>query len=124
MSVVAAEALPAINCDAVQIEQVLINLMLNAVEAVSDAADREIVVHVEPSERETVRFAVVDQGVGISEDELDHIFDTFYTKKASGMGVGLAICRTIVEAHGGTLMAKANKGPGLTVSFQLPIAVD
>ncbi len=122
--VVAAEALPSINCDAIQIEQVLINLILNAAEAVAESANRELTVLIEPTQRQTVRFAVVDQGEGGAEVDLDHMFDTFFTKKSTGLGMGLAICRTIVEAHGGSLSAAINQGPGLTLSFELPAAID
>ncbi len=121
LAVVAPDDLPSITCDAIQIEQVLINLILNAAESVANVPNREISVLVEPTQRQTVRFAIVDQGMGSTEVDLDRLFDTFYTTKATGMGIGLAICRTIVEAHGGSLRATANQGPGLTFSFELPV---
>jgi len=121
LAVVAPNDLPSITCDAIQIEQVLINLILNAAESVANVPNREISVLVEPTQRQTVRFAIVDQGMGSTEVDLDRLFDTFYTTKATGMGIGLAICRTIVEAHGGSLRATANQGPGLTFSFELPV---
>lgn len=122
LSVEIADAVPSISCDAIQIEQVLINLILNASEAIADWSNREITVIVESTERQTVRFAVVDEGVESDEVDLDRMFDAFYSKKATGLGMGLAICRTIVESHEGELTATANQGPGLTLSFELPVA--
>lgn len=122
LSVEVADALPSISCDAIQIEQVLINLILNAAEAIANWSNREITVLVEPTEQQTVRFAVIDQGVESDEVDLDRMFDAFYTKKTTGLGMGLAICRTIVAAHGGELTATGNQGPGLTLSFELPVA--
>lgn len=123
VSITMAEDLPMITCDTVQIKQVLINLILNAAESMSElsAQGQEIKLIIEPTENQTVRFSVVDCGAGTADTDLDRMFDTFYTTKSSGLGVGLAICKTIVESHGGTVAAIANEGPGLTVSFELPI---
>jgi len=123
LSVVAGTDLPSITCDAVQIEQVLINLLLNAAEAATESAakNREIKIVVAPTPQQTVRFAVVDRVIGAVD--LDRIFDAFYTTKILGLGMGLPICRTIVAAHGGSLVANENQGPGLTLSFELPLRI-
>ncbi|PRC94652.1 ATP-binding protein [Solimicrobium silvestre] len=107
-----------IECDAVMIEQVLFNLIRNALEAVagSDQTDEGVIVRIERDD-ENVTVSVSDRGPGIQEP--DKLFQPFYTTKSEGMGLGLAICRTVIESHGGRLWAEANVGGGARFSFRL-----
>jgi PAS domain S-box-containing protein len=115
-----APALPPVRGDRVQLQQVLLNLVLNGMEAVGPHGEgRRLVVQTLQAEG-TVRVAVRDQGPGIPAAELARIFDTFYTTKPNGMGMGLAISRSIVEAHGGRIWAENNPDRGATFSFTLP----
>lgn len=120
ISVKAEQQLPDITCDSVQIKQVLINLILNASEAMSESpeAERLIDLVVAKTTQHTVRFSVIDRGIGAVD--VDRMFDAFYTTKTLGMGMGLPICRTIIEAHGGSIEAQKNEGPGISMSFELP----
>jgi signal transduction histidine kinase len=117
-----AEDLPEIQGDRVQIQQVILNLMMNAVEAMSQTSDdrRELLIttHVEA---DCVLVAVRDSGPGLSEGALKRAFEAFYTTKPSGLGMGLSICRSIVEAHGGRLSATANVPKGAAFQFTLPV---
>jgi signal transduction histidine kinase len=101
-------------------EQVILNLILNAADAMVDVVDRprEFTI-VTRSESGGVRVEVKDNGVGIEEEKLESIFQPFYTTKASGMGLGLSISRSIVKHHGGQLIAQSNNGPGTTFCFTL-----
>ena len=120
-----ADDAPPVMCDSVQIKQVLLNLILNARDAIAEAAttDPAITLIIEPTGEHAVRFAVVDRGPGFANIDAEKMFDAFYTTKDSGLGMGLAICQTIVQTHGGDLVATENEGPGLTMSFELPAAV-
>jgi PAS domain S-box-containing protein len=112
--------LPPIRGDGVQLQQVLLNLVLNGMEAMSlNGEGRQIVLQTRQGDG-AVRISVRDQGPGIPADTLPRVFETFYTTKPSGMGVGLAISRSIVEAHGGKIWAENNPDRGATVSFTLP----
>ena len=104
-----AEDLPLVTGDRVQLQQLVLNLIMNAVEAMSGVQDRrrEIVITTGPGEGGEVLVAVRDSGVGLDPEEQDKIFDAFYTTKQTGMGMGLAISRSIVEHHGGRLWAAA-----------------
>jgi PAS domain S-box-containing protein len=114
-----AENLPEIAGDRVQLEQVLMNLMLNAIEAMHDAkGDLTITSH--STDDGHLSISVRDTGVGIPADKIDQIFDTFFTTKPQGTGMGLAISRSIVESHGGCLWATSNSGRGSTFQFTLP----
>jgi signal transduction histidine kinase len=117
-----AADLPAVVGDRVQVQQVLLNLVLNALEALAPvrARPRQVWIRVRPEAADTVLVAVEDTGVGIAPEQLDQIFTAFYTTKAQGLGMGLAISRTIVEQHGGRLWAAANSGNGATFQFTLP----
>jgi PAS domain S-box-containing protein len=109
--------------NAVQIQQVVLNLVMNAMEAMADQLPEHRVLTVSMSRagtREAV-VAVRDSGIGISYDVLDKVFDGFYTTKAQGLGIGLAVCRTIVEAHGGRIWVAPNDGRGVTFFFALPL---
>jgi C4-dicarboxylate-specific signal transduction histidine kinase len=116
-----AADLPAVVGDRVQVQQVLLNLVLNALEALAPVTERprEVWIRVRPEAADTVRVAVADSGVGIAPAQLDQLFTAFYTTKAQGLGMGLAISRTIVEQHGGRLWAVPHDGPGATVQFTL-----
>lgn len=116
-----AADLPFVLGDRVQLQQVLLNLIINGVEAMSSVADgpRELLVYSRLHESKQVLVGVQDFGVGIEPENLKKIFDPFYTTKSQGMGMGLAISRSIVENHGGKLWASPNGGPGVTFQFTL-----
>ena len=117
----AAEGLTCVTADRVQLEQVVLNLVLNAIEAMGAVAGpRKLDVHAQPQGTDGVLVAVRDSGGGVNPRIADKVFDAFFTTKAEGMGMGLAICRSIVEAHGGALWATNNAGAGATFQFTLP----
>lgn len=115
-------ALPAILGDRVHLQQVIINLVMNGIEAMLPITDRsrELVIRSGQDEAHRVLLSVTDCGVGISAENASRLFDAFFTTKSSGMGMGLSICRSIVEAHEGRLSASPNQGPGATFQFVLP----
>jgi PAS domain S-box-containing protein len=117
-----SERLPPILGDRVQLQQLLLNLILNAIEAMAGIKDRlrELVLKTELGENCEVRVAVRDSGIGLDPERLERIFDPFYSTKTDGMGMGLAISRSIAENHGGTLQALPNDGPGATFAFTIP----
>ena len=119
-----AEGLSAVQGDRVQLQQVVLNLILNAVEAMSsvDYVRRELSISTDPSGADNILVAVRDSGPGIDPEHLDRVFDSFYTTKPNGMGLGLSICRSIVDAHGGRLWADANEPRGAVFQFTLPAA--
>jgi PAS domain S-box-containing protein len=116
-----APTLPAISADRVQLQQVIINLIVNGIEAMAPVTDRprELTVRSQLDDSGQVLVAVEDAGVGIDPEHAKQIFNAFFTTKSSGMGMGLSICRSIVEDHGGRLWASRNAGPGATVQFVL-----
>jgi PAS domain S-box-containing protein len=116
-------ALPAVLADRVQLQQVIINLVMNGVEAMQPILDRphELVIRSDRDQAQRLAVDVVDTGVGICADSADKLFNAFFTTKSSGMGMGLSICRSIVEAHGGRLSAANNAGPGARFQFTLPL---
>ena len=113
--------LPPILGDRVELEQVVLNLIMNAIEAMSAIGDRprELVVRTQSGEVDQVCVTVQDSGIGLDPQSMGRIFDAFYTTKSQGMGMGLAISRSIVENHGGQLWAVPNEGPGATFQFTL-----
>jgi PAS domain S-box-containing protein len=117
-----AEQLPAVIGDRVQLQQVILNLIANATDAMSEIDDRprNLVVTTAREEPNGVRLSVSDSGVGIDLQNLETLFQSFYTTKSHGMGIGLSISRSIIESHEGRLWASANEGPGATFSFSLP----
>jgi two-component system sensor kinase FixL len=108
--------------DKIQIQQVLVNLIRNALEAMTGGTCRELVIATAPRDADWVEIRVTDSGPGLSREIRDKLFQPFVTTKAGGMGVGLSICRSIVEAHGGDLIAGNNEGGGATFSLTLPRA--
>jgi two-component system sensor kinase FixL len=108
--------------DRVQIQQVVINLMRNAIDAMRGMSPAELSVRVASAPDGFTRVSVSDTGSGISEEVRGRLFEPFMTTKKEGMGVGLSICRTIVEAHGGSISASSNEGLGATFAFTLPCA--
>jgi signal transduction histidine kinase len=112
--------------DRVQLQQVIINMVMNGAEAMQSVTDRprELVIRSRQDETRQVLVAVTDSGVGISAENADRLFNPFFTTKSSGMGMGLSICRSIMEAHGGRLWATANVPHGATFQFTLPMNED
>jgi len=111
--------------DRTQFEQVLLNLMLNSIEAMVDTPEesRELIISVRQPDIDTIEIAVQDTGIGLNEEMLALIFTQFYTTKPEGLGMGLAICKSIVEAHGGCLWAEQNEGLGATFFISLPLDI-
>jgi C4-dicarboxylate-specific signal transduction histidine kinase len=118
-----AEGLPLIQGDRVQLQQVVLNLIINAVQAMSGVSEgsRELLIGTGNDASGGVLVAVQDSGPGLNPKSSDRLFDAFYTTKPGGMGMGLTICRSVVEAHGGRIWASRNAGPGATVQFTLPV---
>jgi signal transduction histidine kinase len=114
--------LPPVAGDPVQLQQVLLNLIVNGIEATdgSDGGTRELVVRSERQDPDGILVAVRDRGVGISAEAADRLFDAFYTTKPGGLGMGLSVSRSIIEAHGGRLWAAPNAGGGSVFRFTLP----
>jgi signal transduction histidine kinase len=121
-----APALPMILGDRVQLQQVIINLLMNGIEAMQSVTDRprELVIRSAQDATRRVLVSVTDCGVGIAAEDADRLFNAFFTTKSSGMGMGLSICRSIVEAHGGRLWATADVPHGATFQFTLPANAD
>ena len=113
---------PSISGDRVQLQQVLINMVMNACHAMTETvpADRAIVLRTRASESEGVRVEIADGGCGILPENLERIFDPFFTTRPEGMGMGLAVCRTIIDAHGGKMGARNNAERGATFYFTIP----
>ena len=117
-----ADDLPLVMADRVQVQQVIMNLLRNASDAMSNVDDhpRELLIKTEREEGDRVRLSVKDAGVGFEPQTADRLFEAFYTTKNEGMGIGLSISHSIIEAHEGRLWATANDGPGATFSFSIP----
>ena len=118
-----ADDLPAVSADRVQLQQLLLNLLMNALDAMSAVTDRPRVLRIRTItwESTAILVALRDSGVGLNPEQMERLFEAFYTTKHEGMGMGLSISRSIVEAHGGRLWAAPNDGPGATFQFTLPI---
>jgi signal transduction histidine kinase len=117
-----AHLLPAVEGDRIQLQQVLLNLIVNALEAMGAANEgpKELLVSTGKVESSGVLVAVQDSGPGLEAAMLERVFESFYTTKPTGLGLGLTICRSIIEAHGGRLWASANQRRGATFQFTLP----
>jgi PAS domain S-box-containing protein len=109
--------------DRIQLQQVILNLVINAIEAMQAVTDRprELLIRTQQDEAHQIRVTVRDCGVGLAAENTDRLFNAFFTTKAGGMGMGLSICRSIVDAHGGRLSATGNIGPGATFQLTLPL---
>jgi PAS domain S-box-containing protein len=118
-----SDELPSILGDRIQLQQVILNLIMNAIEAMSEVAEgsRELLISTSEAESGSVLLAVSDSGPGLPQTDLDRLFEAFYTTKASGLGMGLLICRSIVEAHGGRLWAAPNEPRGAVFCVMLPV---
>jgi signal transduction histidine kinase len=118
-----APGLPVVLADRVQLQQVIMNLVINGIEAMEPVMDRprELVIRSERDEADQVLVTLEDRGVGIAAENADQLFNPFFTTKSSGMGMGLSICRSIIEAHAGRISAANNAGPGATFRFTLPL---
>jgi C4-dicarboxylate-specific signal transduction histidine kinase len=114
--------LPFIQGDRIQLQQVMLNLIINAVQAMSgaDKASRRLWISTETDASDNALVVVRDSGPGLSPESLERLFDAFYTTKPGGMGMGLSICRSIIEAHGGRIWATAGVAPGALFQFTLP----
>jgi C4-dicarboxylate-specific signal transduction histidine kinase len=117
-----AEALPEVRADRVQLQQVMINLMVNACDAIRDLPEeqQQFIVRTGYEEGEGVRVSVIDSGPGISDDLIDKVFESFVTTKTGGMGLGLSVCRSIIQAHDGRIWAESHPGSGASFHFILP----
>ena len=115
------EGLSPIHCDRVQLQQVVLNLILNAAEAMGsvEAAPRDLLISTK-QHHTGILVAVRDSGPGIDPANLERVFEAFYTTKSRGVGIGLSICRSIIDAHGGRLWAEANEPRGTIFQFTLP----
>jgi PAS domain S-box-containing protein len=118
------ENLPPVYGDRVQLQQVILNLLLNAADAMTDIDDRprDLVVSTTRDEVDRIRVAIRDAGVGFDPETADRLFEAFYTTKTSGMGIGLSVSRSIIERHHGRMWGARNDGPGATFSFSIPCA--
>jgi signal transduction histidine kinase len=121
-----AEGLPLVLGDRIQLQQVVLNLIVNAIEAQEDAgeAPREILIRSNKQNPNRVLVAVMDHGKGLTDEEADRMFEPFHTTKSDGLGIGLTVARSIVEAHGGSVWAVPNAPRGAIVQFTLPIERD
>jgi PAS domain S-box-containing protein len=117
-----ADHLPVVEADRVQLQQVLLNLIVNALDAMGAANEgpRQLLISTGKVETSGVVVAVQDSGPGLEAAMLERVFESFYTTKPTGLGLGLSICRSIIEAHGGRLWASTNQGRGATFQFNLP----
>jgi C4-dicarboxylate-specific signal transduction histidine kinase len=113
---------PTVLGDSIQLQQVILNLVMNGIEAMTSVADqpRILTVQSETENGEQIRVAVLDSGIGLSEEVKGRLFEPFFTTRTSGMGMGLSISRSIIEAHGGRLWAESNGSSGSTFQFTLP----
>jgi signal transduction histidine kinase len=102
------------------LQQVVLNLVMNAIEAMSGVSERQLAITTRSIDPDQVQVTVQDSGTGLDPNKVNKIFEPFYTTKPTGMGMGLSICRSIVQNHGGRLWATANEGPGTSFHFTLP----
>jgi signal transduction histidine kinase len=117
-----AEGLPPVKGDRVQLQQVVMNLILNAIEAMSavQAGTRELLISIEQNQTDDLLVTVRDSGPGIDPEHVERLFEAFYTTKSCGVGMGLSICRSIIDAHGGRLWADVHEPRGAVFQFTVP----
>jgi signal transduction histidine kinase len=117
-----AADLPTVTGDRIQLQQVILNLLRNAADAMVGVDDRprQMRIRTEREDGDRVRVSVRDAGVGVAPQSMNKLFDAFYTTKCDGMGIGLAVSRSIIERHEGRIWAEPNDGPGATFSFSIP----
>jgi C4-dicarboxylate-specific signal transduction histidine kinase len=120
-----ASDLPQVMGDRVQLQQVMMNLIMNGIDAMSDVdGSRELIISSQRAEGEQLMVSVSDTGVGLPPERADQIFNAFFTTKGHGIGMGLSISRSIVESHGGRLWAAGNSPHGASFSFTLPTRME
>jgi signal transduction histidine kinase len=121
-----ADDLPVVAGDRVQLQQVILNLLRNAVDAMIKVDDRprRLLIRTEREGADAVRLTVKDAGIGLDRQTMNKLFDAFYTTKSDGMGIGLSISRSIIERHQGRLWVEPNEGPGTTFAFSIPCLVE
>ena len=114
-----ASGLPAVYGDRIQLQQVIINLVVNGIQAMATVTDRArtLLIRTHRYDADEVLVAVQDVGIGVGPEDFDRLFNAFYTTKPDGMGMGLSISRSIIEAHGGRIWAIRDDGPGMTFQF-------
>jgi len=124
LSIDAAADVPKILGDRIQLQQVIVNLIINSIHAILQAkrSDRYIRLSIAPGDNDTLTFSIRDSGTGIAGEDLDHVFASFFTTKESGLGIGLAICRSIIGSHGGRISASNLPEGGAQFQFTLPTA--
>ena len=115
---------PRVRCDPIQLQQVTLNLLVNAFDAMGDVpmSEREVIIKVDGNGADSVRIMISDKGTGLADDTLDQIFNPFYTTKSNGLGMGLNISQSIIEAHGGRLWAENNADRGAAFYITLPVS--
>jgi len=124
VSLEAEPEMSAVQGDRVQLQQVVLNLLLNAFDVMrdADASDRVVRLNIGRMDERMLKVSVVDAGPGLPPESIERVFDAFYTTKSKGLGMGLSISRSIIEAHGGRMWAENNLKRGATFSFTIPIA--
>jgi len=121
-----ASALPPVLGDRIQLQQVLMNLLINSLQAMAQVTDRsrELLIRSQRHHIDQVLVEVRDSGIGIDQEKADRLFSTFFTTKPDGVGIGLSICRSIIQAHGGQIWASPNTDPGATLQCTLPLSAE
>ena len=113
--------LPSIRGDRIQLQQVIVNLIINSIQAMNSAPETRREIHLETSlDESNVSFSIRDTGIGIPIEHMDHIFDGFFTTKEGGLGIGLAICQSIINTHGGSITAANHPEGGAIFRFSIP----
>jgi len=115
------EDLPTVQGDRVQLQQVVLNLVMNAIESMDSVQPRVLKVQTDQANPGLVRVSIEDTGTGIDPPDIDQIFKPLFTTKATGMGMGLSICRSIIESHGGRIWMSQGVNRGSIFQFELPI---
>ncbi len=118
-----ADDLPVVTADRIQLQQVVLNLALNSFSAMDRSETNPMTLQINSylKDSESLIVAVADSGIGMDQQTMDHMFEAFFTTRSEGMGMGLSICRTIIEAHGSRIWANPNPDRGMTFNFSLPV---